>query len=138
MWVRSPLEEMKYLLKFIFPFLRSGVEAKRGDEFCHSTRSASRNRQKMGNVCGIQREADFFLIVIFGSSSGLKLFTFKEISVFQNMSQSTSTTDPNGQKTQTDFQSSPNISGVSCLFGSSIRVRFFKSLVTVRLISWLV
>ena len=30
LWVRSPLEEMKYLLKFIFPFLRSGVEAKRG------------------------------------------------------------------------------------------------------------
>ena len=28
LWVRSPLEEMKYLLKFIFPFLRSGVEAK--------------------------------------------------------------------------------------------------------------
>ena len=25
LWVRSPLEEMKYLLKFIFPFLRSGV-----------------------------------------------------------------------------------------------------------------
>ena len=29
LWVRSPLEEMKYLLKFIFPFLRSGVEDKR-------------------------------------------------------------------------------------------------------------
>ena len=29
LWVRFPLEEMKYLLKFIFPFLRSGVEAKR-------------------------------------------------------------------------------------------------------------
>ena len=26
LWVRSPLEEVKYLLKFIFPFLRSGVE----------------------------------------------------------------------------------------------------------------
>ena len=36
LWVRSPLEEMKYLLKF--PFLRSGVEAKRGVEFCYSTR----------------------------------------------------------------------------------------------------
>ena len=35
LWVLSPLEEMKYLLKFIFPFLRSGVEAKRGVEFCH-------------------------------------------------------------------------------------------------------
>ena len=28
--VGSPLDEMKYLLKFIFPFLRSGVGAKRG------------------------------------------------------------------------------------------------------------
>ena len=26
--IRFPLEEMKYLLKFIFSFLRSGVEAK--------------------------------------------------------------------------------------------------------------
>ena len=33
------LEEMKYLLKCIFPFLRSGVE----------TRNASRIRQKVGN-----------------------------------------------------------------------------------------
>ena len=49
LWVRSPLEEMKYLLKFIFPFLRSGVEAKRGVEFCHSTRNASRIWQKVGN-----------------------------------------------------------------------------------------
>ena len=49
LWVPSPLEEMKYLLKFIFPFLRSGVEAKRGIEFCHSTRKASRIRQKVGN-----------------------------------------------------------------------------------------
>ena len=43
-----PLEEMKYLLKFIFPFLRSGVEAKCGVEFCHSTRYASRIWQKVG------------------------------------------------------------------------------------------
>ena len=49
LWVRSPLEEMKYLLKFIFPFLRSGVEAKRGVEFCHLTCNASRIRQKVGN-----------------------------------------------------------------------------------------
>ena len=33
----------------IFPFLRSGVEVKRGVEFCHSTRNASRIRQKVGN-----------------------------------------------------------------------------------------
>ena len=28
-----PLEDMKYLFIFIFPFVRSGVEAKRGVEF---------------------------------------------------------------------------------------------------------
>ena len=51
LWVRSPLEEMKYLLKFkyIFPFPRSGVEDKRGVEFCHLTRNASRIWQKVGN-----------------------------------------------------------------------------------------
>ena len=32
---------MKYLLKFIFPFLRSGVEDKRGVEFCHSRKWGS-------------------------------------------------------------------------------------------------
>ena len=47
--VKPTLEEMKYLLKFIFPFLRSGVEVKRGVEFCHSTRNDSRIRQKVGN-----------------------------------------------------------------------------------------
>ena len=47
LWVRSSLEEMKYLL--IFPFLRSGVEAKRGVEFRHSTRNASRTQRKVGN-----------------------------------------------------------------------------------------
>ena len=46
---KGPLEEIKYLLKFIFPFLRSGVKAKRGVEFCHSIRNASRIRQKVGN-----------------------------------------------------------------------------------------
>ena len=49
LWVRSPLEEMKYLLKVIFPFLRSGVEVTRGVEYCHSTRNASRIQQKVGN-----------------------------------------------------------------------------------------
>ena len=50
-WVRSPLEEKKYLSKFIFSFLRSGVEAKRGIEFRHSKRNASfvRIPQKVGN-----------------------------------------------------------------------------------------
>ena len=45
------LEEKKYLLKFIFLFLPSGVEAKRGVEFCHSTRNASRIRGKWGGEC---------------------------------------------------------------------------------------
>ena len=31
-WVRSPLEERKYLLKFIFSFFRRWVDAKRGAE----------------------------------------------------------------------------------------------------------
>ena len=48
LWVRSPFEDMKFLLKFIFPFFRSGIEAKRGVEFCNATRI----RQKVGNgVC---------------------------------------------------------------------------------------
>ena len=49
LWVRSPLKEMKYLHKCIFTSLRSGVEAKRGVEFCHVTCNASRIRQKVGN-----------------------------------------------------------------------------------------
>ena len=28
LWVRSPLDDIKYLLKFVFSFIRSGVEAK--------------------------------------------------------------------------------------------------------------
>ena len=38
LWVRFPLEEIKYLFTFIFPFLRSGVVAKSGVEFHHSVR----------------------------------------------------------------------------------------------------
>ena len=45
MWGRSLLD-MKYLFKFIFSFLRSGIEAKRGVEFCHSARNAFRIRRK--------------------------------------------------------------------------------------------
>ena len=37
------------LFLFIFSFLRSGVEAKRGAEFCHSTPNASRTWQKVVN-----------------------------------------------------------------------------------------
>ena len=44
---KEALEEMKYL--FIFLFLRSGVEAKRGVEFCHSTRNIFRTRRKVEN-----------------------------------------------------------------------------------------
>ena len=47
--VRSPLEDMKHLLTFIFPFLRSSVEVKRGVEFWHSARNAGRIRQKVEN-----------------------------------------------------------------------------------------
>ena len=52
LWVWSPLEEMKYLLKFIFSFLRSGFEVKRSVEFCHSTRNAysTHSRGDRGNL----------------------------------------------------------------------------------------
>ena len=42
LWVRSPFDEIKYLFTFIYSFLRSGVETKRGIEFRHSTSNASR------------------------------------------------------------------------------------------------
>ena len=47
LWVRSPLEGMKNLFKFIFLFLRSGVEVKRC--WAHSTRNASKIQRKVGN-----------------------------------------------------------------------------------------
>ena len=49
LWVRSPLEEMIYLFRFIFYFFRSGDEAMRGVEFRHSTRNVSRTRRKVRN-----------------------------------------------------------------------------------------
>ena len=49
LWVQSALEEMKYLFKFIFPFLRSGVKAKHRVEFRHSTCNASKIWRKVGN-----------------------------------------------------------------------------------------
>ena len=59
---RSPLEQMKYLFIGIFPFLRSGIEAKRGVKFRHSTRNVSIYTHKVPSLypalCGIQREAD--------------------------------------------------------------------------------
>ena len=52
LWVRSPLEGMKYLFNLYFSFPRSGVEAKRGVEFRHGSSAYPA-------ACGIQREADF-------------------------------------------------------------------------------
>ena len=49
LWVRSPLDEKKYLFTFIFSILRSGGEAKRSVDFRHSTRNASRTCRKVGN-----------------------------------------------------------------------------------------
>ena len=49
LWVRSPLEDMRYLLTFIFSFLRAGVEAKRGIEFRHSTRNSSSTGRILGD-----------------------------------------------------------------------------------------
>ena len=45
LWVRSALEEMKYLFKFKFSILRSDG----GVVFRHSTRNASRIRRKVVN-----------------------------------------------------------------------------------------
>ena len=47
--VRSPLGDMKYLFKFIFPFHRSGDKVKQGVDFSHSIRNASRILRKLGN-----------------------------------------------------------------------------------------
>ena len=49
LWIRSPLQEMKYLFKCIFLFHHSGIEAKRGVEFRHSTRNASRISERAAN-----------------------------------------------------------------------------------------
>ena len=50
-WFRSPLEEMKYLLKIIFPFLRSGVEARCRVELFHSTRKPPEFGKKWRTEC---------------------------------------------------------------------------------------
>ena len=42
-------KEMKYIFKFIFPFLRSGVDTRRSVKLRHSTRNGSKIRQKVGN-----------------------------------------------------------------------------------------
>ena len=46
LWVRFPIDEEKYLFKFIFSFLCPGNDAKRGIEFRHLTRGI---RWKIGN-----------------------------------------------------------------------------------------
>ena len=62
---------MKYLLKFILPFLRSSVEDKRGVEFCHSTRNASRIRQKVGN--GVSYDTRFRLLTLLCAGYSVKM-----------------------------------------------------------------
>ena len=68
LWVQSSLEEMKHLFKFIFPFLRSGVEAKCDVEFHQSARNASRIQSvfTLGSLClpCCVREADFFYCLV--------------------------------------------------------------------------
>ena len=49
MWIRSLLEKMKYLLKFILSFIRSGVEANCGIVFHRSTCNTYEIRWKVGN-----------------------------------------------------------------------------------------
>ena len=50
---------------FIFLFLRPGVEAKRGVEFNHSTRNASRTRRKVGNGVSLA-DLIYFILYLFG------------------------------------------------------------------------
>ena len=73
LWVRSPFEEVKYLFKFIFPFLRSGLKEKTRrwaltfNTQClqNSAESGERSVLTLASlpaVCGIQREADLFIL----------------------------------------------------------------------------
>ena len=78
LWIRSPLKEMEYLFKFIFPFLRSGVEAKRSVELPHSARNASRRRKvllggKWGTECLNTR---FPLLTLLYAEYTVKLILF--------------------------------------------------------------
>ena len=50
LWIWFPFKEMEYLFKFIFSFLRSSVETKRGAYFRRLTRNASRICLKKGNA----------------------------------------------------------------------------------------
>ena len=49
LWVRFPLEEIKYLFKVKCSLFRPGVEAKRSVEFRHTARYVSRIRRKVDN-----------------------------------------------------------------------------------------
>ena len=59
LWVRSSLEEIKYLYKCMFPFLRYGVETKRSIEFRYSKSQCLQNSTKyeersvlaLGSLC---------------------------------------------------------------------------------------
>ena len=52
LWVRSPFEEVKYLFECTCSFLRSGVDAKCGVDFRHSTCNSSTIRHRMlGSEC---------------------------------------------------------------------------------------
>ena len=58
---------MKYLFQFIFPLLRSGVEAKRGVAFCHSTHNASRLGIILISPPGLQEDIQgIFYFIPFG------------------------------------------------------------------------
>ena len=63
LWVRTLLEEMKYLFKIIFPFIRSGVEAERGN----LAESRERSVLTLGSLwlpCGGRDIAYFFKFLI--------------------------------------------------------------------------
>ena len=66
-------------IKRIFPFLRSGVEAKRDVESCHLTRNTSRIRQKVGNGLSYTR---FPLLTLLCAGYSVKLIINIFISLF--------------------------------------------------------
>ena len=60
LWVRCPLQEIKYL---IFSILRFGIEAKRGVKFRHSTRNSSKIGGKWGMECLNTRFPQLILVI---------------------------------------------------------------------------
>ena len=75
LWVRTSLEEIKYLFKFIISLLRSGVEAKRQafssaiqhtilPEFSRKWETKCLNTKfRLPTLLGEVREVDFFLFL---------------------------------------------------------------------------